>query len=118
MFEPMIDPLTPLPADNAQAAARAPRWKELEFLSRVVAFSGPADGVLVPRIEATNSKKVDGRRSLNITTVVCLFADGVYKFRVRIWTTKDGKVGDERSAVGTYEGEREAICTVHTTHEQ
>ncbi|KAJ9106212.1 hypothetical protein QFC21_001356 [Naganishia friedmannii] len=114
LFEPIIDPLTPLSASDAQVAVRTPRWRELEFLSRVVAFSGPADGILVPHVDDTETPETTEKTTtINATAVVCLFADGVYKFRVRIWTMKDGKMGEERSAAGTYKGEREAVCVVH-----
>ncbi|KAJ9124172.1 hypothetical protein QFC22_000969 [Naganishia vaughanmartiniae] len=116
LFESIVDPLTPLSSSDAQVAARVPRWKELEFLSRVVAFSGPADGILVPRIENTETGGAARRMSINATAVVCLFADGVYKFRSRIWTTKDGEMGG-KPALETYEGEREAICVLHVRTE-
>jgi hypothetical protein len=118
VFEPIIDPLTPLSASEAQVAARTPRWKEVEFLSRVVAFSGPADGIFVP--DNKNSETVESKAGVthNATAVVCLFADGVHKFRVRIWTPKDEEVGEEHSVVGTTsEPEREATCVVHVRTE-
>lgn len=79
--------------EPTMGSSTAPQWKQADFLARVVAFSGPTTG-LVAFVTPDNAK-TEGKAS----AAVCLFAQGVYEFRVRVW--------------GGGEGERVASCVVH-----
>lgn len=93
-FEPILETS---PASAASGGVSRPSWKELEFTTRVIAFSGPASG-FVSFLPPNADAKIEGKAS----TAVCLFADGVYKFRVRVWAAQ----GEE---------EREARCDVRVS---
>jgi hypothetical protein len=70
-----------------------PQWKQADFLARVVAFSGPTTGLVT--FASSEEDKTEGKAS----TAVCLLAEGVYRFRVRVW--------------GGADGQRVASCVVH-----
>jgi hypothetical protein len=91
-FEPILDASSGSTAGGT--APQQPRWKELEFLARVVAFSGPTSG-LITITSSTSDAKMEGRAR----AAVCLFAEGVYKFRVRIWDVKGGEEWEARCSV-------------------
>lgn len=93
-FEPTLEASTHTSATPGDPS-RPPRWKEVEFLSRVVAFSGATAG-LVAFVSADDGAKTEGKAS----AAVCLFAAGVYRFRVRVWGSSIGG------------GQREASCVV------
>ncbi|GHJ88545.1 hypothetical protein NliqN6_4947 [Naganishia liquefaciens] len=82
-FEPILE--TSLASTVIGSSAR-PSRKELEFLARVIAFSGPASGLVSfpsPNADAT----MEGKAS----AAVCFFADGVYRFRVLVRASRDGE---------------------------
>lgn len=92
IFEPILD--APSGSTAGGLAAQQPRWKELEFLARVVAFSGPTSGLIAipPSISDAN---MEGKAR----AAVCLFAEGVYRFRVRVWDVKGGEEWEARCSV-------------------
>jgi hypothetical protein len=93
-FEPILDP--PSGSTGGGTASQQPRWKELELLARVVAFSGPTSGLIaIP--PSTSGARTEGRAGAR--AAVCLFAEGVYRFRVRIWDVKGGEEWEARCSV-------------------
>jgi hypothetical protein len=82
-FEPTFEPST------------IPQWKQADFLARVVAFSGPTAGLVATSDDDDDD---DAKTEGKACAAVCLFAEGVYRFLVRVW--------------GGAEGERVASCVV------
>lgn len=93
-FEPILETSS---ASAASGGVSRPSWKEMEFLARVIAFSGPASGLV-----SFSPPNADARILGKASTAVCLFAHGVYRFRVRVWASQGGE-------------EREARCDVRVS---